>query len=97
VAGSGGLFAGQGVSVQHVAAGTYHVTVTAAGCASGLNAPTVTVSDANPPNGQPAGAFPTAWIGDTGANQQFTVYTGVVVDGLFTATDHTFNLQDACS
>ena len=50
VAGNGTVTSGQGLSVQHVAAGTYQVTVTAAGCAQGPNAPTVTVSDANPPD-----------------------------------------------
>ena len=97
VAGNGTVTSGQGLSVQHAAAGTYQVTVTAAGCAQGTNAPTVTLSDANPPNGQSAGAFPEAWIEDTGTNESFTVFTGVVVGGAFTATDHTFNLQGACS
>lgn len=97
VAGNGTVTAGQGLSVQHADAGTYQVTVTAAGCAQGTNAPTVSVSDANPPAGQSAGAFPEAWVGDTGTNESFTVNTGVVVGGAFTATDHTFNLQDACS
>jgi hypothetical protein len=97
VAGNGTVTSGRGLSVQHVAAGTYQVTVTAAGCAQGTNAPTVTVSDANPPNGESAGAFPEAWVGDTGTNESFTVNTGVVAGGSFTATDHTFNVQDACS
>ena len=97
VAGNGTVTSGQGLSVQHVAAGTYQVTVTAAGCAQGPNAPTVTVSDANPPDGQSAGAFPQAWVSDTVTNQTFVVNTGVVAGGTFTATDRTFNLQDACS
>jgi hypothetical protein len=97
VAGNGTVISGQGLSVQHVSAGTYHVTVTTAGCATGFNAPTVTVSDGNPPAGQSAGAFPEGWVGDTGTNEQFTVNTGVVTSGSFTATDHSFNVQDACS
>lgn len=97
VAGNGTVVNGQGLSVQRVSAGTYQVTVTAAGCAQGSNAPTVAVSDSDPPNAQSAGAFPEAWVGDTGANEQFTVNTGVVVGGSFTPTDHTFNVQDACS
>ena len=97
VTNSGTVLSGQGLSVEHVSAGTYQVTVTAAGCAQGFNAPVVSLSDAYPPNGQGAGAFPVAWVGDTGTNQQFTVHTGVVVGGSFTPTDHTFNLQDACS
>ncbi len=96
VADSGGLAAGQGLTAQHVGAGTYQVTVTAPGCAQRTNAPTVTVSDSNPPAGQAAGAFPVAWIGGGAANQTFTVVTGVVVGGSFTATDHTFDVQDIC-
>ena len=95
VAGNGQVFSGQGLSVQRTAPGTYQVTVTASGCAQGFNAPTVTLSDANPPNGEPAGAFPTDWIELSGGH--FTVFTGVVVNGSFTATDHTFDVQDACS
>jgi len=97
VGGSGSVFAGQGLAVQHVSAGTYQVTVTAAGCAKGFNAPVASVSDSYPPAGHAAGAFPVAWVGDNGTNEQFTVDTGVVVGGSFTPTDLTFNLQDACS
>jgi hypothetical protein len=94
---SGRVVEGQGLSVQHVSNGTYQITVTASGCAQGFNAPVVSVSDSNPPAGQSAGAFPVAWVGDTGSNQQFVVDTGVVVNGSFAPTDHTFNVQDACS
>ncbi|MGZ6725173.1 MAG: collagen-like triple helix repeat-containing protein [Solirubrobacteraceae bacterium] len=93
---SGSVLAGQGVSVQRVSAGTYQVTITDPACAHGSNAPVVSVSDSNPPAGQSAGAFPVAWYGATGANQQFTVFTGVVAAGSFTATDHTFDVQDSC-
>jgi hypothetical protein len=84
-----------GISAQRLSAGTYRITVTAQACANKENAPTVTVSDVNPPNGQMAGAFPLAWIADAGIGP-FTVYTGVVVNGTFTPTDHTFNVQDVC-
>jgi hypothetical protein len=97
VANSGGLLTGQGLAVQHVSAGTYQITVTAAGCAQGANVPTITVDDSNPPFGQSAGAFPVAWDASGGDDQTFTVVTGVVVNGSFTATDHSFNVQDACS
>ena len=96
VTNAGSLFAGQGLSVQHVSAGTYQVTISAPPCASGSNAPVVTVSDGNPPGGQAAGAFPIAWYESTGSNQRFMVFTGVVVGGTFTATDHTFDVMDAC-
>lgn len=87
---------GQGITAQHTGPGTYQLTVTAPACARTSSVPVVTVSDANPPNGQPAGAFPVAWVGDTAGNQEFRVTTGVVINGVFTATDHTFNVQDAC-
>jgi hypothetical protein len=35
-------------------------------------------------------------VGDAGGGT-FTVTTGVVVGGTFTATDHTFNVQVACT
>lgn len=93
VAGNGSVISGQGLSVQHVSLGTYQVTVTASGCAQGFNAPTVTVSDGD----QSGGTFPEAWVGDGGANGQFTVNTGVVAAGSFSPSDLTFNVQDACS
>ena len=96
VTNNGSLFAGQGLSVQHMSAGTYQVTITAPACAHGSNAPVVTVSDGNPPAGQAAGAFPLAWIAATGLNEQFMVFTGVVVDDSFTPTDHTFMIMDTC-
>jgi hypothetical protein len=82
--------------VQHLSAGTYQLTATASGCAQAVNVPEVSVSDGYPPAGQSAGAFPVSWVRDTGTNQ-FTVFTGVVVNGSFTPTDHTFNVQDSCS
>jgi hypothetical protein len=84
-----------GISAQRLSAGTYQITVTAQACADKQNAPTVTISDANPPNGQTAGAFPVAWVEDAGVGP-FTVYTGVVLGGAFTPTDHTFNVQAVC-
>jgi len=95
VTNAGSVLAGQGISVQHISAGTYQVTITAPACAHGSNAPVVSVSDTNPPSGQSSG-FPEAWFQSTIANQQFMVYTGVVVGGSFTATDHTFDIMDAC-
>lgn len=90
-----GSVSGQGLSVQHLAAGTYQVTVTAPQCAQAANAPVITVSDANPPAGHTAG-FPVAWYGSTGSNQHFMVFTGVV-DGSFMAADHTFTVLDTCT
>jgi hypothetical protein len=95
VANDGSVVAGQGLSVQHLSAGTYQVTITSAACAHGANAPVISVSDTIPPGGQAAGAFPTAWYQSTGLNQQFMVFTGVV-SGSFTPTDHTFTVMDTC-
>ena len=98
VTNTGSVAFGQGISVQHIAAGTYEVTITSPSCATASNAPVVTVSDANPPNGedQASHSFAVAWYEATAANQQFLVFTGVVVGGSFSATDHTFDVIDTC-
>ncbi|MHB8696375.1 MAG: hypothetical protein ACYDHH_34640, partial [Solirubrobacteraceae bacterium] len=95
VSNSGLAVVGDGITATHVSAGTYQITVTAPACANKQNVPVVSVSDANPPNGQTAGAFPVGWVGNSGGGP-FTVVTGVVVNGTFTPTDHTFNIQDVC-
>ena len=95
VTAAGNVLSGQAMSVTHVSAGTYQVTVTAAACANKANSPTVTVLDANPPNGQSAGTFPVSWVGGSG-NQQFTVFTGIVAGGAFTASDRAFDIHDSC-
>jgi hypothetical protein len=96
VTNAGSVLFGQGISVQHLSAGTYQVTITAPACAHGSNAPVVNVSDTNPPGGQPPGAFPVGWYQSTGLNQQFTVFTGVVSGGAFMLTDHSFDVMDTC-
>ena len=96
VANAGSVGSGQGLSVQHLSAGTYQVTITAPACAHVSNAPAISVADTNPPGGQTAGAFPVAWYESTGLNQHFLVFTGVVVGGSFTPTDHTFTVMDTC-
>lgn len=85
-----------GISVTHVSAGTYQITVTAPACVGKTNAPVVSLSDGNPPGGQTAGAFPVAWVLDSLGGSPFTVYTGDVVSGVFTASDHEFAIQDVC-
>ncbi len=85
-----------GLTATHVSAGTYQITVTAPACADKQNAPVVTLSDGNPPGGQTAGAFPVAWVGVEGFGPTFMVYTGDVVNGTFTPSDHAFNIQDVC-
>jgi len=95
---NGSVIAGQGLSVQNVMPGTYEVTVTATTCGGESSAPVVTVSDSNPPAGQMSGShsFAVAWYQSNGSNQQFVVFTGVVASGLFTATNHTFDVLDPC-
>ncbi len=95
VANSGAVVFGQGLSVQHIGAGTYEVTITAPRCATGSNAPVVTVADV-PPNSQTPGGFPIAWYGSTGINQNFMVFTGVVSSESFTPADRAFTIMDAC-
>lgn len=98
VADNGTVVAGQGIAVQRMSAGTYRVTITDSRCALEDNAPVLSVSDAAPGLVQ-GGLFPVVWYGTTGANQQFTVFTGVVSAGppvTFTATDHTFDVLDTC-
>jgi hypothetical protein len=99
VANDGSVVSGEGLSVQHMTAGMYQVTVTSPTCAHGANAPAVSVSDTYPPGGQPpnSGAFPVAWYQSTGSNQQFVVITGLVASGSFAPTDHTFTVIDSCT
>lgn len=97
VGGAGSTIGGHGITVQHVATGTYRVTATPAQCAQvPVSPPVVTVSDSNPPAGHTAGAFPVAWVADA-AGSTFTVSTGVVVSGAFSPADLTFNVQESCS
>ena len=93
---AGSVVSGQGLSVQHVSAGTYQVTITAPQCAHGANAPVISVSDTNPPGGEVSGAFPVGWYESTSLNQQFDVFTGVVTGASFTPIDHTFTVMDTC-
>jgi hypothetical protein len=83
------------ITATRTAVGTYQLTATATACLLQNNTPVASVSDSNPPNGQLAGAFPVAWVGD-GPSNQFMVFTGDVVNGVFTPSDHTFNVQDVC-
>lgn len=96
VADNGTVIAGKGVAVQRMSPGTYQVTITDATCGRATNAPVVSVADAAPGLVQ-GGVFPTAWYENTGLNQQFMVFTGVVSAGpAFTPTDHPFDVLDTC-
>jgi hypothetical protein len=85
-----------GISLQHTGVGVYLVTVTAAGCAHGLNDPTATVTSPDPSNNPPPGAAPDLWIDANGGTAQFTVHTGWISGGSFSPADYGFNIQDAC-
>ena len=86
----------RGITVQHVATGAYNLSVTVPACAQVTDAPTVTVDTAAPPLGAPAGAFPVAWE-SFNSRTAFTIHTGVVIGGSFTATDEAFSVQVPCS
>jgi hypothetical protein len=95
VTGTGATIAGRGLSVQHVSGGTYAVTVTDPTCSGATNAPVVSVSDGDPPNGAPSGAFATTWY-EALSPTTFDVFTGVVESGSFIATNHSFDILDSC-
>jgi hypothetical protein len=97
---AGRVVDGAGFRVRHLATGTYSLAVTGP-CSQVANSPVVSVIDNNPPfppNGfaYPAGAHPVAWLGYNGAGDPLMVYTGVVANGSFTATDRDFDIQDFC-
>ena len=98
--GAGKVIDGGGFSVRHVATGTYSIAVRGK-CSGVFNSPVVSVVDNNPPfppNGFafPPGAFPLAWLGNNQSGEPLMVHTGVVANGLFTATDRDFDIQDFC-
>ena len=94
----GVLFAGQsqGVSVQHSATGIYEMTITAQGCSTGGNAPTVTPTQTIAGHLVDGSVVPVAWIDANGIDDQFTVHTGFMSGGAFTVADVRFDVQDAC-
>jgi hypothetical protein len=98
VGASGIVIPNGGITVQHSGPGVYVVTATSAGCAKGLNDPTVTATDGGGSTGiVPAGAVQTAWIDTSaGGGATFTVHTGWISGGSFTSADFGFDLQDSC-
>jgi hypothetical protein len=93
-----GLIGSQGISAQHVGTGIYQVTITAAACANSRSVPTITVTQAGSPSvvPPPSGAVPVGWIADTATDQQFTVHTGFLSGGAFSAADLRFDVADNC-
>ena len=99
VVSDGHVVTGAGVSISHAGVGVYNITVTAASCRdAGNNAPVVSVSDSEPPEGAATTSFPVAWTepASTGI-EAFTIYTGVVVSGGFQPKDESFNFTDSCA
>jgi hypothetical protein len=86
----------RGITVKHVSAGVYSLNATAAGCAKVASAPQITVDDAI--SSATPGEFPEAWEAHSGGlASTFTVYTGLVINGVFTAEDEAFNVSVPCS
>jgi hypothetical protein len=86
----------RGITVNHVATGVYNVTATLSQCANVTTAPQITVDTAI--SSATPGQFPEAWEVHSGSgNNTFTVFTGVVAGGTFTATDEPFNVAVPCS
>ena len=97
VAGDGTVIDGQGLAVQETSAGVYEVTVTDPVCSRETNAPVASVPDSAPGTLPTGDDFPVAWYGGTPANEQFTVYTGVVSSSsTVTPTSSTFDVLDTC-
>jgi hypothetical protein len=96
VTGTGSVFAGSGIFVQHGSkTGSYQVTITDPTCSREHNAPVITVSDSDPTN--LSGSAAVAWFEATATNQQFMVFTGDVGSAGFSAGDRTFDVLDSCS
>ena len=86
----------RGITVNHVSTGIYNITATLSQCANVTTAPQVTVDTAISP--ATPGQFPEAWEAHSGSgNNTFTVFTGVVAGGAFTAADEPFNVAVPCS
>ena len=95
VATDGTVVAGHGLSVQNTSGGHYQVTVTDPTCSREINAPVVSVSDADP-NGL-GGQSAAIWFEGTATNEQFRVFTGrIAAGGGFSASNDTFDVLDAC-
>ena len=95
---AGDIMGGAGVSISHVGVGVYNITLTAASCREAANnAPVVSPSDTEPPGGQATTTFPVAWTSPASTGiEAFTIYTGVVVSGVFQPKDESFNFTDSC-
>jgi hypothetical protein len=87
-----------GLSVQNVGTGEYTVTVTDPECSRGANVPTLTPTADYLTGGvlAPPGATPVAYISDENSPAEFTIQTGFMYDGSFTAVGLNFEVLDTC-
>lgn len=85
----GGVDAGENISAQHTTTGTYAVQVTGGVCPDNQVAPVVTHVGPTA-----TGTFPVASV--SGGGNSFTVFTGTVGPGGFTAADGSFNVAVSC-
>jgi hypothetical protein len=87
-----------GLSVQNVGTGEYTVTVTDPECSRGENVPTITPTADYLSGGvvPPTGATPIAYIAQEDTPTEFSVQTGFMAGGTFTAAGMNFEIQDTC-
>jgi hypothetical protein len=88
-----------GLSVENVGTGEYTVTVTDPVCSRGANVPTVTPTAdylSGGPVVAPVGATPIAYISEENSLTAFTIQTGFIFGGSFTAAGLNFEIQDTC-
>jgi hypothetical protein len=90
VAGSGPVLVGSGIQSTRSGPGTYQISVTAPACAGKVDSSVVT-----PMLAPVGGSFPVATVSQEGTGP-FTVFTGVVTNGVFTPSDMTFHIQAVC-
>jgi hypothetical protein len=88
-----------GLSVQNVGTGEYTVTVTDPECSRGANVPTITPTAdylTGGPVVPPVGATPIAYISEEDTLTVFTIQTGFISGGSFTAAGLNFEVLDTC-
>jgi hypothetical protein len=87
-----------GLTVQNVGTGQYTMTVTDPICSRGANIPTLTPTSRYQLGGTipPAGAIPVAYISQEDTTTEFSIQTGFLSGGTFTAAGFDFEIQDTC-
>ena len=87
-----------GLSVQNVGTGAYTMTVTDPVCSRGANIATLTPTSRYLSGGPlpPSGATPVAYISQEDSPTEFSIQTGFISGGAFTAAGLDFEIQDTC-